>query len=129
MFGRIPYNIIGGLIGFVLCPLSLLALVGPFAGFFPDSIATGLGWSFVVVAALIVQCNIYLSCRRCVVKGSASFFPFFGALAGAGGVAALYGAAWWIPAVLVLGIVDLLGQPILAAIVIGVTRLDASSGG
>lgn len=128
MFGQIPYSIIGGLIGYILCPLSLLALIGPFAGFFPDSIATLLGWSLLVVAALVVLCNLYLTCRRCVVVSSASFFPLVGAVAGAGGLAALYGPIWWIPAMIVLGIVDLIGQPLLSAVVIGVMCIEDSTG-
>ncbi|HIE96548.1 MAG TPA: hypothetical protein EYG03_28610 [Planctomycetes bacterium] len=129
MFGSVPYRIIGSVIGFILCPIALLSLAGPFTALFPESVAQIAGRTFITTAILIVVCNVYLSCRRSVVDGSASFFPLFAALAGAGGVAAFYGAAWWVPAILGFGVLDLIGQPILSGIVISVMRLDASGGG
>jgi hypothetical protein len=123
MFNTFTYNIIGRLTGYVLAPLALLALVGPFTPHFPPLVAAVIGPTFIGVAVLLVICNIYLVCRRCVVEDSASSFPMFAALAGAGGVAALHGPTCWLPAILILAVLDLIGQPLLSAFVIFVTRL------
>ena len=129
MFSQSAYNIVHGLIGYVLCPLSLLGLPAPLAVFLPRPVAQIIGYSLLAVAAGIVLCNLYLSCRRCVVDGSASHFPLFGAFAASGGLAALFGLAFWVPALLVCGIIDVFGQILLATVVIAVFRLDTPPGG
>ncbi len=118
---------VGGLIGFVLCPISLTSLAGPFCHLFPPAFGFWFGRVLLVTAALIFLCNLYLSCRRFVVQGSASYFPLFAALAASGGVAAIYGGNWYLPALLGFAILDLIGLPIVAGIVIGLTRLEPCS--
>ena len=120
---------IGGLIGYVLCPIALFGFVAPFTVFLSSTASAIIGYSLVAVAVGIVLCNVYLCCRRCVVTGSASYFPLFGAIAASGGIVALFGLVWWIPAIVICVLADVFGQPILGGVVVAMLRLDAPRGG
>ena len=125
LFGSAVYQLVGAVTGFVLCPLSLAGIAGPFL-YGPDSpAAIWFGRVMLTSAALLVASNVYFCCRRQVVRDSASFFPVFAALSASGGVAALHGGAWFLPALAGFGVLDLIGQPILGGIVAGLFRADA----
>ena len=70
----------------VLCPISLVGLIGPLAQFIPPRVGFPVGVGLLGVAVGIVLSNFCLLVRcHFVVRGSPSPFPLFAGIAAAGG--------------------------------------------
>jgi len=75
MYSDKIYNLVGGLIGFVLAPLSMLGLGTPFYLGASTENRLLIGWSFLAIALLILLCNVYLEDKRALLGHGASIFP------------------------------------------------------
>ncbi len=75
MYSDKIYNLVGGLIGFVLAPLSMLGLGTPFYLGASTENRLLIGWSFLAIALLILLCNVYLEGKRALLGHGASIFP------------------------------------------------------
>ncbi|MFO0906000.1 MAG: hypothetical protein U0939_23535 [Pirellulales bacterium] len=116
MLGCSVYNAICLLLGYILCPLATLGLLGLIAPTLPDGYRLFFAYFLAVVAMAIVLCNVYLVFRRALIEQSASYSPIVAAIAGAGSVGMIAGWIAWFPALIFLVLVEVL----LVTIVTGV---------
>ena len=118
MFSDKAYQLVGGAIGYVLAPLSLLGLGTPLYLRTPVEWRLLIGWSFLAIALLILLCNVYLVCRNALLKHGASIFPAFFSLAAISTVVLLGLDMSFIAkvgAALMIVVMDFLGQKLIGA--------------
>ncbi len=117
MYSETAYRFVGGLQGYVLCPLALTGLATPLYVHFFAGARLEIGITFLVISVLIAIANVYL-CSRCeIVEKSASYFPLVFSMAGI--------SAWYliapvptmfnVLAVILILLFDFLGQPLFGA--------------
>lgn len=128
MYSETVYRLVGGMVGYVLCPMALAGFGTPLYLHFFQHAHSVLAVVFFLVAALIALGNVYLCARRRIVGGGASYFPAFFSMAAI--------PAWFLvnpsvgmpsSVVIVLLILsfDFFGQGILGAVVAKYTNEQA----
>lgn len=75
LYSETIYRLVGGLIGYVLCPVALAGFGTPLYLHFFQSARPVFAAVFTSVAVLIALSNVYLCARRAVVGEGASLFP------------------------------------------------------
>ncbi len=125
MYSKTIYNFVGGMMGYVLCPVALAGLGMPLCLRLFRHACPVLAIVFFWVAVLIALGNVYLCARHGVTGEGASYFPVFFSLAAipawilsrpAGGMSSSAGI------VLLILSYDFLGQGILGAMVARYTK-------
>jgi hypothetical protein len=99
------------------------AVASVFRVFF-DPDASWPSMVFLATALVLVGCNVYLQCRRRFAGEGPSPFPMFSALPAAAYIGATYGGHTFYFALVVFAVIDLIGLPLIGALVSGIFRLD-----
>lgn len=116
LFRKATYNVLGGIIGYGIAPLSIASLGLPIYLRLPEKTRGVLGIAFFMLAVVATLCNVYLICHRTLQGHGASIFPL---IVSATGVSALFlmlsSLGYWLAPIAVLILVfDFLGQGLLA---------------
>lgn len=116
---KVMYSLIGGLIGYLIAPLSLAGFGLPLYLNLSFSIQKRLGSIFLCLAILCILCNAYLRYYRDVHGYGASIFPAVFSLCG---IPALFllrlgSGVWMTLSVVAILIMDFVGQALLGDLI------------
>ncbi len=117
MYSETAYRFVGGLQGYVLCPLALTGFATPLYVHFFAGARLEIGIMFLVISVLIAIANVHLCSRREVIEKSASYFPAFFSMAGMSAwyLIAPVSAMFHVLAGILILLFDFLGQPLFGA--------------